>query len=256
MDLIDTHCHIHSKDYGLDPDLVIKDGAEAGVSVAIVVGTDLEDSKLAVKFAKNHDNIYSSIGIHPHEAKVYINDPKKLNEFASLADDKKVVAIGECGLDYYYNHSPKADQKKILEFQLELAQKHNLPVIFHVRDAFEDFWPIIDRYPNIRGVIHSFTASKEILQEILSRNLYVGLNGIMTFTKNQAQLDAAKLVPLEKMLLETDAPFLTPAPYRGTIAQLKHVTNVAFFLSELRNETLESISKVTTSNAKKLFNLN
>ena len=256
MDFIDTHCHIHSKDYGLDPDLVIKDGAEAGVSAAIVVGTDLEDSKLAVKFAKNHDNIYSSIGIHPHEAKVYINDPKKLNEFASLADDKKVVAIGECGLDYYYNHSPKADQKKILEFQLELAQKHNLPVIFHVRDAFEDFWPIIDRYPNIRGVIHSFTASKEILQEILSRNLYVGLNGIMTFTKNQAQLDAAKLVPLEKMLLETDAPFLTPAPYRGTIAQLKHVINVAFFLSELRNETLESISKVTTSNAKKLFNLN
>jgi TatD DNase family protein len=256
MDFIDTHCHIHSKDYGLDPDLVIKDGAEAGVSAAIVVGTDLEDSKLAVKFAKSHDNIYSSIGIHPHEAKDYINDQKKLNEFASLADDKKIVAIGECGLDYYYNHSPKADQKKILEFQLELAQKHNLPVIFHVRDAFEDFWPIIDRYPNIRGVIHSFTASKEILQEILSRNLYVGLNGIMTFTKNQAQLDAAKLVPLEKMLLETDAPFLTPAPYRGTIAQLKHVINVAFFLSELRNETLESISKVTTSNAKKLFNLN
>ena len=253
MDFIDTHCHIHSKDYGLDPDLVIKDGAEAGVSAAIVVGTDLEDSKLAVKFAKSHDNIYSSIGIHPHEAKDYINDQKKLNEFASLADDKKIVAIGECGLDYYYNHSPKADQKKILEFQLQLAQKHNLPVIFHVRDAFEDFWPIIDRYPNIRGVIHSFTASKEILQEILSRNLYVGLNGIMTFTKNQAQLDAAKLVPLEKMLLETDAPFLTPNPLRGKINEPKNVVLVGDFLSQLRGEHLEQLAIQTTKNAEGLF---
>jgi TatD DNase family protein len=256
MNFIDTHCHIHSKDYGLNPETVIKDGIDAGVSDAIVVGTDLEDSKLAVKFAQSHENIYSSIGIHPHEAKDYVNAPEKLEDFAKLATEKRVVGVGECGLDYYYNHSPKDDQKKILEFQIELAQKHNLPMIFHVRDAFDDFWPIIDKYPNVRGVIHSFTASEEVLKEILSRGLYVGLNGIMTFTKNQSQLEAAKAVPLSKMLIETDAPFLTPAPYRGTIAQLKHVINIAFFLSELRSESLESISKATTSNSKKLFNLN
>ena len=256
MNFIDTHCHIHSKDYSLDPETVIKGGLEVGISNAIVVGTDLEDSRLAVRFAQDHENLYSSIGIHPHEAKDYVHAPDKLKDFASLATEKKVVAVGECGLDYYYYHSPKEDQKQILEFQIELAQKHDLPMIFHVREAFDDFWPIIDKYPGIRGVIHSFTASKEVLNEILSRDFYVGLNGIMTFTKNQSQLEAAKAVPLSKMLLETDAPFLTPAPYRGTIAQLKHVINIAFFLSELRGESLESISKATTSNSKKLFNLN
>ncbi len=252
---IDTHCHIHSQNYGLDPEVVIDDAKKLGVYRAICVGTDLEDSILAVNFAKNHDNIYSSIGIHPHEAKDYVKEPNKLEAFAGLIGSEKLVAIGECGLDYFYNHSKSEDQKTILRFQLDLAKKHNLPLIFHVREAFDEFWPIFDEYEGLRGVIHSFTASEKVLREIIDRGLYVGLNGIMTFAKNDEQLDMARSVPLDKILLETDAPFLTPVPYRGTIAQLKHVINIADFLAKLRMEPLEQFSKATTENANKLFNL-
>ena len=251
----DTHCHIHSKDYGLNPEIVIDDAKKAGVLSAICVGTDLEDSKLAVEFAKMHENIYSSIGIHPHEAKDYINKPNKLTEFADLIGSKKLVAIGECGLDFYYNHSSSDHQKTILRFQLDMAKKHNLPVIFHVREAFDEFWPIFDEYRGIRGVIHSFTADSKQLKKIINRGLYIGLNGIMTFTKNESQLDVVRSAPLSSILLETDAPFLTPVPYRGTIAQLKHIINTADFLAMLRNESLEEFSKVTTNNANTLFNL-
>jgi TatD DNase family protein len=252
---IDTHCHIHSQNYGLDPEVVIDDANKLGVYRAICVGTDLEDSILAVNFAKNHDNIYSSIGIHPHEAKDYVKEPNKLEAFAGLIGSEKLVAIGECGLDYFYNHSKSEDQKTILRFQLDLAKKHNLPLIFHVREAFDEFWPIFDEYTGLRGVIHSFTASEKVLREITDRGLYIGLNGIMTFAKNEKQLDVARSAPLEKILLETDAPFLTPVPYRGTIAQLKHVINIADFLAKLRMEPLEQFSKATTENANKLFNL-
>jgi TatD DNase family protein len=255
IDLIDTHCHIHSKDYGLDSEQVILDAKKVGVNRGICVGTDLNDSILAVNFAKAHKNIYSSIGIHPHEAKDYVNSPDKLDKFASLIGSEKLIAIGECGLDYFYNHSNSSDQKQILRFQLELAQKNNLPVIFHVRQAFEDFWPIFDEYPGIVGVIHSFTADEKILSQIISRGLYIGLNGIMTFTKDESQLRAARLAPIDKILLETDSPFLTPVPYRGTIAQLKHVINIADFLAKLRSEQLDVFSEATTNNAKKLFNI-
>ncbi len=255
MEFIDTHCHIHSLNYGLDPEEVILTAKEYQVTRAICVGTDLPDSILAIDFAQKHDNIYASIGIHPHEAKDYVKNQTKLEEFASLAEKDKVVAVGECGLDYFYEHSNKEDQKELLRFQLKLAKKHNLPLIFHVREAFEDFWPILDEFDGIRGVIHSFTARTGDLEQILARGLYVGLNGITTFTKKNHQLDAIKAVPLDGMLLETDAPFLTPVPFRGTIAQLKHVTNIADFLAKLRNESIETISESTTKNALSLFHI-
>ena len=163
--------------------------------------------------------------------------------------------LGECGLDYYYENSPKEAQKAILRFQLELAQKHSLPVIFHVREAFDDFWPIVDEYKGIRGVIHSFTSTTRVLDEILQRGLYVGLNGIITFTKQPEQLAMAKAVPLEKLVLETDAPFLTPSPYRGTICLPKHVRTTAEFLADLRGEPLSAIADSTTRNARMLFDV-
>ena len=163
------------------------------------------------------------------------------------------MAIGECGLDYFYEHSPKEAQIQVLRFQLELAQKHNLPLVFHVREAFQDFWPIFDEFPGLRGVVHSFTAGQKELDEIVARGLYVGLNGIVTFMKRPEQLDVIKAVPLENMLLETDAPFLTPVPYRGTICEPKHVRVTAEFLSTLLARPLEEIAAHTTRNAETLF---
>ena len=271
MQLIDTHCHIHEADDFVrlqtetrtryekagvhNSDEILAEANAADVTSLICVGTTLEDSELAVHFAQKHKNVWASIGLHPHEAKLYVNDLDKLARFATLAKQSKVVAVGECGLDYFYNHSSKVDQEKILRFQMELALSNDLPMIFHVREAFEDFWPILDGYVGVRGVIHSFTATQKELDATLKRGLYVGLNGIVTFTTNAEQLAAIKSVPLEKMLLETDAPFLTPKPYRGKICMPKHVRLTAEFLSDLRGETLERIADVSTSNARFLFSL-
>ncbi len=255
MEFVDTHCHIQFEDYGLETDDVLLAANSSGVTRLICVGCRLEDSQAAVNFAATREGVWASVGLHPHEARVYADKPKTLNEFSRLASLPKVVAIGECGLDYYYNHSPAKAQQKLLRFQIELALKRDLPVIFHVRDAFEDFWPIFDDYKDLRGVIHSFSSSPHVLEQILSRGLYVGLNGIMTFSKNAKQLAAAKAVPLNKLLLETDAPYLTPTPYRGTICQPKHVIVTAEFLTKIRGEDPAALAAASTRNALKLFNL-
>jgi len=271
MQLVDTHCHIHeavehflgksetrerwqrSKKVG-GPDEIIKAAIDQGVTRMICVGTTLTDSELAVEFVRTRPNCWASIGIHPHEAKGHL-DKAQQDVFAALAAKPRVVAVGECGLDFFYDHSPREAQVNLLEFQMELALQHDLPMIFHVREAFADFWPIFDAHPGIRGVIHSFSATTKKLDDILQRGLYVGLNGIMTFTKNAEQLEAAKAVPLEKLVVETDAPFLTPVPFRGTICEPKHVRGTAQFLANLRGETLEKFAIATTRNAQHLFGL-
>ena len=271
MQLIDTHCHIHEATSLLegdtatrakwlqapnpDPDHMIISAAAVGVVKMICVGTSVPDSQLAVQFAQDRDAVWVSIGIHPHEAEHYVDNEKALQQFRDLANKPKVVAVGETGLDYHYMHSPKEAQQRLLRFQLDLAVEHNLPLIFHVREAFDDFWNIFDEYQGLRGVVHSFSASEKELEQILQRNLYVGLNGIMTFTKKSEQLEAAKKIPLERILTETDAPFLTPVPYRGTICTPKHVKVVAKFVSDLRGEPLEAFATATTNNAERLFNI-
>jgi len=249
--LIDTHCHIHSDDYKLDTANVISAASDVGVAKILVIGTDVADSKEAIEFARKRDNVWATIGLHPHDAKL---GPKTFEALAKLTN-QETVAIGECGLDYYYNHSAKKDQALALDFQLSLAKEYELPLVFHIRDAFEDFWPIFDKYQNLSGVVHSFTASEKELEDILTRGLLVGLNGITTFTKDQKQLNAVKSIPLESLVLETDAPFLTPAPYRGTINEPKQILQIAKFLSDLRDESLEELAKATTKNAEKLFNI-
>lgn len=271
MNLVDTHCHIHEATFELegdnetrarwlrankpDPDEMLNEAAEQGVTRVICVGTTVADSQLAVRFARDRTRVWASVGIHPHESHLYAHKPQALKRLRDLASQPKVVAIGETGLDFYYHHSRPAEQQKLLRFQLEVAQEHDLPLIFHIRNAFTDFWPIFDEYKRLRGVVHSFTATVNELDQILERGLYVGLNGIMTFTKDQRQLDAAKRVPSERILIETDAPFLTPAPHRGTICQPKHVRVTADFLAKLRGESLEHLATATTQNARHLFNI-
>ena len=259
MKYIDTHCHVHFADYDKDADIVLGNAAKNGVTKVLCVGCTLDDSKYGVEFAKDRDGVWATIGLHPHDGIKYADNQELLQQFRNLANKPKVVAIGETGLDYYYKNSPKASQEKLLRYQLDMAIEFDLPLIFHVRDAFEDFWRIFDNHNSasqgLRGVVHSFTGSEKDLDEILSRNLYVGLNGIMTFTKNKHQLDTAKKVPLEKLLLETDAPFLTPVPFRGKICEPGHVIVTAEFLSHLREERLEDLAAVTTKNAERLFRI-
>lgn len=270
MELIDTHCHIQSagmvggerqtaeiwaKQPGKTGRSLVEEAVASGVSKMICVGCDLADSRLAIQFVQDQPACLASIGIHPHEAQHFRDRPDLLNEFAGLAPGPKVVAIGECGLDFYYSHSPKEDQLAVLRFQLELAQRHNLPLIFHVRQAFDEFWPVLGQFPGVRGVLHSFTDSPQNLERALKAGLYIGVNGIASFTKSGEQLAMYQAIPLDRLLLETDAPFLTPTPYRGKINEPKFVRQVAEFLSELRGETGEFLAAATTHNAGKLFGL-
>ncbi len=255
MQFVDTHCHIQFSDFPLDADTAIRDAAAVGVTQLMVVGCALHDSLAAVEFVATRKNTWASIGLHPHEASRYVHDHAALQQFRELAGKPKVVAIGETGLDYFYEHSSKEDQEKLLRFQLDMAVEYNLPLIFHVRDAFKDFWPIFDSYKGLRGVVHSFSSDMKDLEDILARGLYVGLNGIMTFTKKPEQHEAARRVPLDKLVLETDAPFLTPVPFRGKICEPKYVRTTGEFLAELRGESLELLAEKTTSNAQSLFQL-
>jgi TatD DNase family protein len=257
MQLTDTHCHIHFEDYGLDPEKVIEDASKAGVSKLICVGVDLADSQRAIDFAGSHDNVWASAGAHPHDGADYIHTSDAQARLKKLLIQPKVVAVGEIGLDYYYEHSDRDSQKEALRSQLAVGLEANLPFIFHVRDAFPDFFAVLDEFRGeaIRGVIHSFSAHLPELEQALKRDFYIGLNGIMTFTKDEQQLAAAKAVPLEKLLLETDAPFLTPKPFRGTICESKHVALTAEFMANLRMTPLEALASATTSNADKLFSL-
>ena len=238
----------------VDPDELIADAREAGITKLVCVGTTLDDSKLAVEFVKTRENCFASIGIHPHEAETALQKGH-LDAFRRLRTGAKVIAVGECGLDYFYTHSPKEAQIEILKFQIEVALEQNLPLIFHVREAFSDFWPILEQYSGVRGVLHSFTDSTENLERAVKQGLFVGVNGIATFTKGPAQLDMYRSIPLENLVLETDAPFLTPTPYRGKINEPKYVRTTAESLAGLRGETLEELAAATTKNAQNLFGI-
>jgi TatD DNase family protein len=252
MEFIDTHCHIHDSEYKLPEAEVRRNATEAGVTKLICVGTDEKTSLEAVAYVQDKPNIWASVGLHPHDAKL---GEEAFNAIKALAPSNKVIAIGECGLDYFYNHSDKNDQFTALEFQIQLALDSALPMIFHVRDAFDDFWPIFDNFKNITGVVHSFTAGTKELDQSLARGLHIGLNGIMTFTKDEQQLVAAKAVPLNRLWLETDAPFLTPVPLRGKVNEPKNVSLTAEFLAKLRGEDLHLLATATTQNACQLFGI-
>jgi len=271
IDLIDSHCHIQDIDLKKDANLtakiwdkagvvdtqeVIDSAKAAGVTRLIVVGCDYPDSVRAIELAKKQPNLYASAGIHPHEAKSFVNSKELQAKFASLANQDKVVAIGECGLDYHYNHSSRDDQIKVFKFQLELAEKSNLPLIFHVREAFDDFWPLFNQHKSLKGVLHSFTDNMANLEKALSCGLYIGVNGIATFSKDPDQLDVYKSIPTTNLLLETDSPYLTPVPYRGNINRPEMVERVAQFLAEIKQEDLSQLAKTTTENSIKLFGIN
>lgn len=244
--LIDTHCHIHESDYPLPLADVLQRAHDVGVDKMICVGTSEASSVEAVQLAAKYDHLYASVGVHPHDTK---DGYAQISELAKQG----AVAVGEVGLDYYYNHSPRDVQIAALESQIQTALDNNLPIIFHVREAFDDFWPVFDNFQGICGVLHSFTDTQQNLDQAFSRGLYVGINGISTFTKDPAQQKMYASIPLERILLETDAPFLTPTPYRGTINQPAFVSEVAKFHAKIRGIDPDEVASTTTANATTLF---
>lgn len=205
-------------------------------------------------FGANYDSVL------PHSAGKAESSANNGYEDSAHAD-RKIVAIGEIGLDYFYDNSPREQQIEMLHAQLELAQKYDVPVIFHVRDAKEpstgsvwhDFWPIFDSYEGLRGVLHSFTDNLSNLEKGLSRGLLVGVNGISTFTHDEKQREMYRSIPVDRLLLETDAPFLTPVPRRGTVNEPAFITHIAHHIANLRSISLEELSRATERNATDIF---
>ena len=262
--LIDTHAHIHFDDFSGDLADVFSNARASRVGAIITVGTTPQDSLKALDFVMNPDvialahgiKLYATAGIHPHEASLGSDGLKVIGKLARNGKYQGLlVAIGECGLDYYRNNSPKAHQHDALEFQLQLAKELELPLVFHVRDAWEDFFAIIKNYPKVRGVIHSFTGTTKEVEQALGYELYFGLNGIMSFTKDQAQLEAAKIIPADRLLIETDCPYLSPAPMRGQRNEPSFIKYTGEFLAELRGEQYSELINSTATNAKLLFEL-
>lgn len=249
--LVDTHCHIHSNDYPLDVSEVLSRASLNDVGRMICIGTDIDDSIQAIKFADIYENIFATIGIHPHYAS------NGYTKFQDLLDIKSnsIIAIGEIGLDYYYENSSKIDQSKLLEFQIDIALKNNLPIVFHVREAFDDFWPIFDNFHGIRGIVHCFTDMPTNLEKCLARNLMIGVGGFCTFTKNETQKEMFAGIPLDRIVLETDAPYLTPTPLRGRINEPAYILNIAEHLARIKGLSIQEVADITTINARKLFKL-
>ena len=262
--LVDTHAHIHFAEFRDELEAVLDRAHAAGVDKIICVGVDEDDSAQAIAVARAHEHVWATVGLHPHEAD---RGYEALEEVARLAEvDPKVVGIGECGLDYYREGYDADAQERALRFQIELALERDLALVFHVREAFNDFFRILDDYTTagggdgalanggqLRGLVHCFTAGEAELQAAVTRGLYVALNGIMTFTKDQSQLAAARALPLGRLVLETDCPFLAPAPKRGHRNEPANVTLTAQFLADLRGEALEDLIAASTRNAETLF---
>ena len=247
---VDTHCHIHESDYPLLAEEVLARAKEASVSLLICVGTSEASSQDALNFAEKNPGVYASVGVHPHDTK------DGYDKIRTLAHSSKVViAVGEIGLDYFYTNSPKELQIRALKDQIKIALYCNLPIIFHVREAFDDFWPIFDSFKGIRGVLHSFTDSKDNLQKAIERGLFIGVNGISTFTKDETQKAVFDSIPIGRLLLETDAPFLTPTPLRGKVNEPAFVKNIADYHAKRRGISVKEIADTTTTNAHALFAL-
>ena len=230
---------------------------DAGVSRILVPGTHRDDLRLAVEIAERYDGVYAAVGIHPHEAKEFDED-EDLKLFEKLSASKKVVAVGEIGLDYHYDHSPKEAQRYALEAQLRFAREKGLPVLLHNRESEQDLLPILERLlpgdpENLRGVFHSFCADQETGQRALALGYLVSFSGMITFKTADNVRDAAAALPLASMLLETDAPYLAPTPFRGKPNESSFLPRTAARLAEVKDISVDEVARVTTDNFRRLF---
>jgi TatD DNase family protein len=253
--MIDTHAHVHDKAFDTDRDAVIERMRAAGIETAVTVGCDLSDSERALATAMRYD-LYSSAGIHPHEAKDAPDDIAAA--FEPFLANQRVRAIGETGLDYYYDHSPRELQQRVLRAQITIARERGLPVIFHHRDAFEDFVTVLreEWRGGMRGVVHCFTGDSQQAQTYVNEfGLLLGIGGVITFKSAQAIRDAVKAVGLEPLVLETDCPYLAPVPHRGKRNEPAYVALTAGALSQLLETPLERVVEVTARNAREIFAL-
>ena len=252
MRLIDSHAHLDFPQFDDDREAVIERAREAGLVAVLNVGTDLASSRAAVALAEIYDFIYAAVGIHPHDAETAT--AAALDELRTLARHPKVVAVGEIGLDYYRDLSPRPVQRRALADQLALATELGLPVVIHSREAHDDVLAALREWEGT-GVLHSYSAGPERLDEVMGLGFYVSISGPVTFPKSNRLRQAAAAVPLERLLVETDCPYLTPVPHRGRQNEPAYVRYVAQAVASARGMPIETVAEATSDNACRLFGL-
>jgi TatD DNase family protein len=251
--LIDTHCHLEMSRFEADLDEVIARAREAGVQAMVTIGSTLETSAQAIALAEKYEFIYCTVGIHPHDAKDLT--PEALKQLQEWTSHEKVVAIGETGLDYHYDHSPRKTQQKVFKDHLALAVEKNLPAVVHSREATEDTLRILRESGIKKGVMHCFSGDIEMAEAAMGMGLYISIAGPVTFKKAGNLKKVATTVPDEYLLVETDAPYLAPVPMRGKRNEPAYVVHIAAEIARLRDVTLEDVARITTLNAKRLLSL-
>ncbi|MCX8069526.1 MAG: YchF/TatD family DNA exonuclease [Thermodesulfovibrionales bacterium] len=257
--MIDTHCHLDMFTHEVDREEVISRAFNEGVNYIISIGADLQASKIAMDIANSHDGVYVAIGIHPHDAKdVNSSSLKEMQNMIKKAlnsSPKKLVAIGEIGLDYYYNHSPRDVQKSAFKSFLDLSKEFDLPVIIHNRDADEDTKRILQESGIDKALFHCFSSDYKMAQWIVERGYYLSFAGNITFKKAQQIRDVALQIPDDKFMIETDAPFLAPDPLRGKRNEPSYLIHTARLIAKIREISIEDIDRITSLNAQRFFNI-
>jgi TatD DNase family protein len=255
--LIDSHAHIQGKEYAGEVDAVIARARAGGVETIIAVGGagDMSSNKEAVALAAQFENIYATVGMHPHDAKDVGND--ELRALRDLTSQPKVIAVGETGLDYYYDHSPHDVQRRVFAQFIHMARETELPIVVHERDAAREVAELLrsEGSGKLRGVIHCFTGDYEAARTYLDLGLYLSFTGIITFKNAEPLRDVVGKVPLDRIFVETDSPYLTPVPHRGKRNEPAYVRFVADTLANVKKLTLEEVARVTTANVKNLFRI-
>ncbi len=248
---IDTHLHI-GNDFGFNPDLYINNANNAGVNLLIASFCEKDDILLSTKFVEKYDCLYASIGYHPEVANNIVEKDYELLENL-VKNNPKIVAIGEIGLDYYWNKDNKEKQRQVFRKQLEIAERLNIPVVIHSRDSIGETYEILSEY-HVRGVIHCFSGSLEMAKKFIDLGFLLGIGGVVTF-KNSKLYQVVEKVPLESIVLETDSPYLSPEPNRGRVNESSNIPLIAAKIASIQNISLEKVAKVTTENAISLFDL-
>jgi len=251
--LIDTHCHLNSNKFDDNVEEVINRALNNDVKTMIVVGYDHETNRKAIKLAEQYSFIYATVGFHPTEAKDI--EDKDFAELIPLLSHEKVVGIGECGLDFYWDKDHKEKQIEVFQRQIELSKEYSLPLIIHMRDATEATYKVLSKYENIRGIMHCYSGSAEMVPLFIKQGLHISLGGPVTFKNGRIPKEVAKIVPLDKLLVETDSPYLSPHPFRGKTNEPAKVKLIAEEIARIKELPYSKIAEETTKNAMKLFNL-
>lgn len=247
----DTHAHYDDEKFDENRDILIEEMHSNGVDYIINIGADMESSLKSMELAKKYDFIYAAVGVHPHEVENMTEaDIDRLREYSKY---EKVAAIGEIGLDYYYDFSPRDKQRYWFEKQLDLAAELDLPVSIHSRDAAQETFDIIKNSGVRKGVIHAYSGSVEMARDYINMGFYIGVGGVVTFKNAKKLIDVVRFVPMEKILLETDSPYLSPVPLRGTVNNSQNLKYVADKIGEIKQISSEKVCEITSQNAKVVF---